>query len=86
MVYKNGKSVSRCTVYIGGGFTSGGIAYIAGETTESNSYNECLTIQADDQSLYLQGMGMARGDSKELSQEGAAEYYWSMLIEHLQNS
>jgi hypothetical protein len=84
MVYKNGKSISRCTIFMGGTFTSGGIAYVAGETTESNSYNECLAIQADDQYLYLRGMGMARGDSKKLSQEGAAEFYWSMLIERLQ--
>jgi hypothetical protein len=86
MVYKNGKSISRCTIFMGDRFASGGIAYVAGETTESNSYNECLTIQADDQSLYLRGMGMAHGDSKNLSQEGAAEFYWSMLIERLQGN
>jgi hypothetical protein len=59
--------------------------YLIGETTESNSYNECLTIEADDQILYLRGLGMARGDSSKLTQEGAAEFYWSMLIEHLQS-
>jgi TIR domain-containing protein len=84
-VYKNGKSVSRCTVFIGDRFISGGIAYLAGETTESNSYNECLTIEADEQALYLRGIGMARGDSRKLSQEGAAEFYWSILIERLQS-
>jgi hypothetical protein len=84
-VYKSGKSISRCTVFIGDRFTGGGIAYLIGETTESNSYNECLTIEADDQILYLRGLGMARGDSSKLTQEGAAEFYWSMLIEHLQS-
>jgi hypothetical protein len=83
-VYKNGKSASRCTVFIGDRFTSNGIAYVSNETTESNSYNECLTIHADDQSLYLKGVGMARGDSEKLSQEGAAEFYWSTLVERLQ--
>lgn len=86
MIYKNGRSVSGCTIFIGNSFTSGGIAYVAGETTESNSYNECLTVQSDDQSLYLRGMGMARGDSKKLSQEGAAEFYWSILIARLQDN
>jgi hypothetical protein len=86
VVYKNGKSVSRCTVFISDRFTSGGIAYVANETTESNSYNECLTIQADDQSLYFRGIGMARSESGQLSQEGAAELYWSLLVEHLQSN
>jgi hypothetical protein len=85
-VYRNGKSVSRCTVFVGDRVTSGGIAYLAAETTESNAYNECLTTQADDQALYLRSMGMARGDRSRLSQEGAAEFYWSMLIERLQNN
>jgi hypothetical protein len=83
-VYKNGKSISRCTVFIGDRFTGGGIAYSGSETTESNSYNECLTIGVDDQILYLHGLGMARGNSSRLTQEGAAEFYWSMLIERLQ--
>jgi hypothetical protein len=85
-VYKNGKSVSRCTVFIGERFTFGGIAYSATDTTESNSYNECLTTEVDDQILYLRSSGMARGDRSKLSQEGAAEFYWSMLIERLQGN
>jgi hypothetical protein len=86
VVYKNGTSVSRCTVFVGNLFRSGGIAYTSSETTESNSYNEYLTIEADDQSLFLKGMGAAtmRADSSKLSQEGAAELYWSMLIAPLQ--
>jgi hypothetical protein len=86
VVYKNGKSVSRCTIFIGDRFFSGGIAYTPSETTESSSCSERLTVEADDQSLFLRGMGMAtsRGDSSKLSQEGAAEFYWSMLIAPLQ--
>jgi hypothetical protein len=83
-VYKHGKSISRCTVFIGDRFASGGIAFVAGETSESTSFNENLMIEADDQSMYLRSLGMARGDSKKLSQEGAAEFYWSMLIARLQ--
>ena len=89
VVYRNGKSVARCTVFTGGSFFGDGIAYAATETTESNSCNETLRVEADDQMLYLTSMGMAhmggrdRHDPK-LSQEGAAELYWSMLIEPLQ--
>jgi hypothetical protein len=37
--------------------------------------------------MFLHGMGMPmqRGDVSKLSQEGAAEYYWSMLIAPLQD-
>lgn len=89
VIYRNGKSVARCTVFIGGSFFGDGIAYAANETTESNSCNETLRVEADDQMLYLTSMGMAhvggRGQLEaKLSQEGAAELYWSMLIEPLQ--
>lgn len=87
VIYKAGKSIARCTVFIGGRHFADGIAYSATETNDSNSFNECLTVKSDDQSLYLQGMGMAHlsgsRDTK-LSQEGAAELFWSMLIEPLQ--
>lgn len=87
-IYRDGKDVARATVYMGGGvFGHNGICYINGQTTESNSMNESLRVEADDQALFLVGMGMAgfgRDAGKKLSQEGAAEFYWSMLIEPLQ--
>lgn len=87
VVYKESKAVSRCTVFMGDRSTFGGIAYVSNETTSSNAYNECLTVDADDQAMFLHGMGMPmqRGDVSKLSQEGAAEYYWSMLIAPLQH-
>ena len=86
VVDRDGRAIARCTIFIGGGHFANGIAYSASETTESNSYNENLTIEADDQMLYLKASGMshrATGQGK-LSQEGAAEHYWGMLIEPLQ--
>lgn len=87
-VYRDGKDIARATVYMGGGvFGQNGICYINGQTTESNSMNESLRIEADDQTLFLVGMGMARfgrDAEKKLSQEGAVEFYWGMLIEPLQ--
>ncbi len=88
VVYRNGKSVARCTIFIGSRSFVNGIAYTSNETSESNSFNECLSINADDQMLFLRSMGMARfqgrSDEEKLSQEGAAEMYWGMLIEPLQ--
>lgn len=89
VVYRNGNSVARCTVFTGGSFFGNGIAYAATETTDSNSCNETLRVEADDQMLYLTSMGIAHMGGRDerdpkLSQEGAAELYWSMLIEPLQ--
>lgn len=86
-VYRNGKDVARGTIYIGNEAFGRGINYVQGETTQSNSMNESLTVHADDQTLYLTSMGMAsmgRDREQKLSQEGAAELFWSILIGPLQ--
>lgn len=86
-IYKNGKDVARCTIYMGGGAFGGGINYVQGHASDSNSLNEALSIQADDQAMYLRPMGMAfmagERDPK-LSLEGGAEFFWDMLIRPLQ--
>lgn len=86
-IYKNGRAISRCTVFMGGDVLGRGIAYSASETNESNSYNENLTVEADDQSLYLRALGIARMGAErdvKLTFEGAAEHYWGILIGPLQ--
>ena len=88
VVYMDGKTTARCTVFMGGGHGFiDGIAYLANETTDSNSYNESLHVDNDEQTLFLRSMGMSfrqRGGEQKLSQEGAAELYWGMFIEPLQ--
>ncbi len=86
-VYRDGKDIARATIYTGGDGFGRGINYIQGETMQSNSMNESLSVQADDQTLYLTSSGMASfgGDrDQKLSQEGAAELLWSILIGRLQ--
>lgn len=86
-IYRNGDAVARATIYIGGSSSFGGINYAHGETSQSNSLNEALTVQADDETLYFNSMGMASlgaQSSKRLSQEGAAELFWGILIKPLQ--
>jgi hypothetical protein len=89
-IYKDGKDIARGTVFMGGGEMFGrGINYVNGETTASNSINESLKVEADDQSLHLTSMGMAAfGGSRDqkLSPEGAAELLWGILIQPLQGS
>ena len=86
-VYKQGHAVSRCTIFMGSGHFGGGIAYTMGETLDSNSINENLTVEADDQKLYLRPLGFAhQGGERDpkFTEEGASEFYWSMLIGQLQ--
>jgi hypothetical protein len=85
-IYHEGKDVARATVFMGGGLFARGISYLQGESLESNAMNESLTVNADDQMLYLTAMGMSFGREREqkLSQEGAAELFWGILIGPLQ--
>ncbi len=86
-IYKHGKAIGQCTVFLGDRFAAG-IAYSSSETLESSGYNELLSVDADEQAMYLRSLGMATmrqgRDRAKLSQEGAAELYWSLLIERLQ--
>lgn len=86
-VYRNGKDVTRGTIFVGGGIFGNGINYVQGETTESNSTNESLGVEADDEALYLRAMGMASfggGRDTKLSPEGGAELFWGILMRPLQ--
>jgi hypothetical protein len=86
-IYRNGKDVARCTIYMGGDAFGAGINYIQGHVSDSNSMNESLSVQADDLAMYLRPMGMAlmggERDTK-LTLEGGAEFFWDMLIRPLQ--
>lgn len=84
-IYKDGKDVARATVYMGG--MLGGINYLQGESDSSNSSNESLSVDADDQMLFLTSMGMSsfgREHDRKMSQEGAAELLWGLVIAPLQ--
>lgn len=85
-IYKDGKDVARATVFMGGVFRNG-ISYMQGQTTDSNGFNESLSVEVDDQTLYLTSMGISslgQGRNQKLSQEGAAELLWGMVISPLQ--
>lgn len=86
-IYKLGRTVGQCTIFVGDRFASG-IAYSSSETHDSTSYNELLSVDADEQAMFLRAQGMtamrAGVERTNLSQEGASELYWSLLIEPLQ--
>lgn len=87
-IYKDGKGISQCSVTHGGAFGGNSnreITYSSQISTHANSFNEALSIAEDSQTLYLKPMmNMARGVSEKLSDTGAAEYLWSMLMEPVQ--
>jgi hypothetical protein len=86
-IYKHGKAVGQCTIFLGDRFAAG-IAYSSSDTLENSGYNELLSVDADEQAMYLRPLGMATmrsgNDRAKMSQEGASELYWSLLIERLQ--
>lgn len=87
-IYDNGKRVSECSVWYGGsGFRSRDIAFSHTADLRRNSWNESLSVGDDGYTLHLKPLGMAMMGSRSesvLSQEGAAEYFWSLLIRPLQ--
>lgn len=86
VIYESGATQAQCTISLGGHFGRG-ISYSDTVGGSGNSFNEMLSVENDEQHLYLKPMGMwsMGGDrDAQLSAEGAAEYFWSMLIEPLQ--
>jgi len=87
-IYENGKRVAECSVYYGGGnYGAPGIAYSNQNDVQRGSYNESLSVIDDGYTLQLKPLGIQifdGRDDKALSQQGAAEYYWSLFIKRLQ--
>ena len=87
-IYDSGERVAECSVYYGEGtFGSPGIAYSNSSDAQRNSFNESLSVVDNGYSLQLKPLGMQIYDNRRdeaLSQQGAAEYYWSMFIRPLQ--
>jgi hypothetical protein len=87
VVYQHGKSVSACRISLGG-FMGKGITYSSDAGARSNGINDMLSVESDDQGLYLKTMmnfgSSTLRDDAQLTFEGASEYYWSRLIDRLQ--
>lgn len=89
VAYRDGQAVARCAVRLGQrmGMMSG-ITYSSDGDADSTSYNESLSVEADDQVLYLRPLGMSMmhrggGNIVKLTFEGGAEFYWELFIERL---
>ncbi len=88
-IYENGKRVAQCFIYYGGNsFNSSQIVYSDSTDNQRNSYNESFRVVDDGFILQLEVLGMqflGHNHEKLFSQQGAAEYYWTLFIQNLQN-
>lgn len=87
-IYRNGKAVSECSVWLGGlGGRSQAVSFSYKANSARGSFNEMVTIESDSQSMYLKALGMQNfhvQQNAQLSEQGASEYFWGMFIERLQ--
>jgi hypothetical protein len=87
-VYVDGARRTACRVWLEGrGNVLKGIDYSENETGPDNSFNEALNAADDGYSLLLKPLGMAvlaHSPGHLLTQQGGAEYLWSIFILPLQ--
>ncbi|WP_299193256.1 toll/interleukin-1 receptor domain-containing protein [uncultured Erythrobacter sp.] len=89
-IYRHGNAEARCTIFMGGQqYLGQGIAFIHGETSDSNGYNEALAVSSDNIEMFLVPSGMAAAfqgrEEQKLTQMGASEFYWSLLMRSLKD-
>jgi hypothetical protein len=85
-VYIDGQKRSSCRVWRGSNII-GDIAYSSSDSSRGNSFNDSLTIVDDGYTLLLRPLGLSHlgtQDNRSLTKQGAAEYFWSILIRPLQ--
>ena len=85
IIYIDGQQKSMCKIRLHGNRGFEGITFAFGRDT--NSINESLHIENDGYIQYLKAMGLQTYNFKtenKLTMEGAAEYYWNLLIRNLQ--
>jgi hypothetical protein len=89
MIYLNGKVASQCKIWMGGrSLFGGGICYSSNITSNDNSMNDSISVETDGHILYLKTLGHSfistNRENSNLTQEGASEYFWELLIRNLQ--
>jgi hypothetical protein len=86
-IYKNGKLASECKIWLSSDYSSHGtIKYSNTISAYDNSFNASVDIGDDGYTLGLKPFLVFPGhkDNELFSKEGAAELFWSLLMEPLQ--
>ncbi|MET0063033.1 MAG: toll/interleukin-1 receptor domain-containing protein [Candidatus Thiodiazotropha endolucinida] len=84
--FVKGQEQSRCGIWLGSLSRTDGLYFSFDGVGNYNSYNESMSVGDDGSTMFLEPMGMAhfgQNGDKELTDEGAAEFYWNMFIERL---
>ena len=83
-IYRNGESISECCIRHSSSF--GRQITYSSTASSDDSYNDALSIDDDGHILQLRPAGFSLGQQNKgpFSQQGAAEYFWSILMERLQ--
>ena len=84
--FVSGREQSRCGIWLGSLSRTDGLYFSFDGVGNGNSYNKSMSVGDDGNTLFLSPMGMAhfgQNGDKELTHEGAAEYFWSLFIERL---
>ena len=85
VAYVNGEEQSRCGIWQGGGSSlMEGILFSHSGIGNGNSYNESMMVGDNGYTLFLDPMGVThfgQDRDKELTHDGATEYYWGLFIE-----
>lgn len=87
IVYRDGRSLAHCLIRLERSHRSAGeIQFSSSLDTRGHSYNESIHAAHDDQSVFLKALGiqLRRAPDTKLTFQGAAEYFWSLLVEPLQ--
>lgn len=88
VIYREGKAVAKCGIRLNSrGFFGNGITYTNDETAPENTMQDSLSVDHDNQSLFLVPMGLSYGGSQRTTKftfNGASEYLWDLLISPLQ--
>ena len=78
---------AECAIRLGGRFRDGGIRYSSDASGRGNSYNEQLTVDNDDQSLFFCGRLDWRSITRakrSCPRSKARSFFWEMLVKSLQ--
>lgn len=88
-IYLHGKQASKCGIWRGGSFGFAGpesIVFSYSGLGQGGSFNESMSVKDTSNMLCLEplGTGLRGNDKKPLTNQGAAEYYWTMFFEPVQ--
>ena len=84
--FVGGKEQSKCGIWLGGLTSMNALLFSFQGVGNGNSYNESMSVRDDGYTLFLEPVGFTmfgQQQNKKLTNEGAAEYFWTLFVEKL---